>query len=1456
MPSDTKLLTFTANTSTGDQDLTGTSFTPKAAIVWADGVNNSADTFSNAYTFCYGFTDGTNSRVCACISEDNQASSDTARSVRDDSLIWNFSETDTASTRDRATFVQWLSNGMRINWATAPGSAFKFHVLFLGGSDLTDVAVGTFAPNITGAGSYSHTALSFQPDFLQIIHTTDLSSNLNSLNGSGVFGIGSATSSSSQHSVVITTEDNRTTMDTWQYQDDTKIISSQSTTTGTFFDSGSLVSFNSDGFTISFTKSWGGTYAFPFIALKGGEYSTGKITEPGSTGNQTTTTNTDVKAVQIFGIGTSTIDSSSSSNSFLSVGAGTSSTERVVAYIGDSDNTANSECVSRYESSSIYLMATPAATASSSTIDEEADLNAVASDGFTLNWSNVGGGLPLYYVTFGGDVSSTLFERDISESAISISDPLTRLYSGFRSSAESAISVNDPVTRLYSGFRTQSESAISVNDPLTRIYSGFRDLDESAISCDDTSSRFYLGVRSPSDTIGVSDQIARLQSLFRSLSDTVNVSDDVTGVELSAIVLTEAAINVSDDLQRLTALTRSLSDTVGVSEDFLSSFIAHRTQSEPAISVNDQLDESQTFAIGLSDTVGVSDDLQRLQSLLRSLSDTVGVSEQLARIYFGYRSLSESGVDVSEQLERIGLLLRSLSESAISVDDSLDTQMAYFRSLSDNISVNDPVTRIFYGFRTLAESAIDVSEQVERIKTQLRSISETAIDVDDSVNTELDYFRTLSDTVVVTDDVDTLKAQMRTITETAITVSEQLTRVLLALRPISDTVSASDQIARLTAQFRALSEAAINVSDDLDFDATTKLAFNEVIAVSEQLTRSLDAFRSLADTISVSDFGSDGNTIIPQLAEFLSDPGYMNPLRTRIRFRSRTNPTLIYYNYDSFGASARPFNILACSVRLAQGEVGSFTIDIEDSDETVNKDQIGFGTKVTVEVKKEIRHDYIPLCTGFVRRIRKIRSATGVLIWRVTGYSTQIVFNERVVNFRRAAKREQVDSPIPLLTDERMLAYRLAIDLITSTDILPLRKPTVQNSGGYQSLAGISDRVDDFIAQIAPGLTDATTVMNALAELTGAIWGTDENGEPYFRYPHAVHSGIIITDNPQDTDPATITSTNVDQFEYEDSIDQSEGFANRLYVLNAVDTKSTASSSSALGSTTLTIRGVAQQFTSTDNNVTGAAFILSKVGTPVPYDNSNVITGYLRADFNNFPTGATLATFEIPIDQITNAQETIFVNDIKTETGTINPGQKYWWVLIGRFNDESNTVRWHHNNIQNNTSQPFSARLPLVDADPTQPGQQLNWQRNPAGPVYAFSTFSSVRHVITQSDADSIARYGLIEGIVDLPAFEDDDTFSKALVKILDTSAKPKRVYDYARVTIPTDKIFVPGQLVTVIDSKAKLTSEKNVTAEISECTYQFDTKQNALGVKYVDIRLIGFIDETLDDYLDTTPCT
>ena len=158
-----------------------------------------------------------------------------------------------------------------------------------------------------------------------------------------------------------------------------------------------------------------------------------------------------------------------------------------------------------------------------------------------------------------------------------------------------------------------------------------------------------------------------------------------------------------------------------------------------------------------------------------------------------------------------------------------------------------------------------------------------------------------------------------------------------------------------------------------------------------------------------------------------------------------------------------------------------------------------------------------------------------------------------------------------------------------------------------------------------------------------------------------------------------------------------------------------------------------------------------------------------------------------------------------------------------------------------------------MDTDPTKPGNQLNWISSKLVQSMPFHTFSSINHILTQSDSESIASTGtLVEAVVNLPAFNDDATYQKVLVQLLKSSSKIKRIYEYARVTIPTAKFFLPGELVTLIDSKAKLNSEKVIHAEIVEVSYSMSS---AIGCRYADLRMIGFIDPVLDNYLATHEC-
>lgn len=925
--------------------------------------------------------------------------------------------------------------------------------------------------------------------------------------------------------------------------------------------------------------------------------------------------------------------------------------------------------------------------------------------------------------------------------------------------------------------------------------------------------------------------------------------------QLFTRTITESSISVSETNARILSAFRTIAESsISVSDSLGGNFLIERPISESSITVSETLARQLVPAVRTitEPTISVSDSFTRFFSSFRTLAEpSISISDAIIGAKFNERSISEPAISVSDSLVRVLAAFRILEEVAIVVDDSeSDGHLFLNRTLTEpSITVSETLARVLFpAIRSIVEDTIAVSETLDSPALFQRSLSdEVQISVSEELFRQLaPAFRTLTEpSITVSDAMDAHRFIPKTITEPSIAVSETVAKRSFFSRIISDT---------------------IGVIDSLNINNIPNIFIVEPsISVSDTLTRKLSSFRTIAEpSISVSET-VNGIIAVQILAATITDKGYTNPVRCRITFKSRlgddeadeAGDQVIHYRYDSFVPEDRPFNILNLELRLVQGEIGAATLDIEDSKGRItDTTKISFNSIVEIEFKKELGRGWQRMMTGFVRRFRVLRPKTHALLYRVTVLSKQIVFNERVTNFKRAAKKTAIDSTIPLSTDKKMEANRLFKELINATDVLPLRRPTIRETGEFDTETGsISDEVTDFIAQIAPGLTSASEVANAITEASGAIWGCDEFGNPYLRYPTEKHSGIIITDNPQDTDSALNTSVNMDSFEYEDTIDTAEGFGNRLYVLNSKDTKSTASSSKASGNTTLTTRWLAQSFIADDNNITGAAFILSKIGDPVTTSGS--IKGRLRANSGsaNFPTGPTLASFEISLSQLSNSADVIFVNDIKPPKGSIIPGNRYWWVLQGNgLFDDTKTVRWHHDNDLS-TPDRLSGRLPLVDADPTKPGNQFIWIRSTTGPVYAFSTFSSINHILTQSDPESIKKYGLIESVVNLPAFDDDATFQKALVKLLQTSAKLKRIYDYTRVTIPTAKFFLPGELVTVIDSKANLDLEKVINAEIVEVTYNFDVNTNAIGCKYVDIRMIGFIDHVLDNYLENKEC-
>lgn len=123
----------------GNQDITKSGFgTPKAAI-FITSYNPAAarGDYAQAH-FSFGFTDGTNQYVATMLDLDGLGTTDAHRRQATDEVIMFLDDNTPANVEQEANFVQWITDGVRINWATSnPPSDRAVTVILLGGTDLS-----------------------------------------------------------------------------------------------------------------------------------------------------------------------------------------------------------------------------------------------------------------------------------------------------------------------------------------------------------------------------------------------------------------------------------------------------------------------------------------------------------------------------------------------------------------------------------------------------------------------------------------------------------------------------------------------------------------------------------------------------------------------------------------------------------------------------------------------------------------------------------------------------------------------------------------------------------------------------------------------------------------------------------------------------------------------------------------------------------------------------------------------------------------------------------------------------------------------------------------------------------------------------------------------------------------------------------------------------------------------
>lgn len=374
---------FTVPAATGNKVVTGVGFQPKVVLFFgcrrsADGSTGSASALPEMATILLGVGISSSSRACMYTSDDFSGGSPTLDNTR---CIWN-NDSNTGSSGDfAADFVSQDSDGFTVNFTIANATAYVVNYTAIGGSDLTGVKLQQFS-SLATTGNQGITGVGFQPDALIVFGTTFQSTagsagtTASSSLGFGTSGAQGFTAGGYVAAAGITSV---------SYQRSDRIYASVrgggAATTLEY--QASLVSLDSDGFTLNWDIAQGTTQPVYALCLKGGSYKTGVFNTRTATGAQSVT---GVGAAPVGMLCSSQWKVSSASNRDVlgfvgNLGAVSDTTHR--ASSGYQDNGWGSAYLDR---ANVVKVISDSATP---TVLDAADLTSFDADGFTLNYATV-----------------------------------------------------------------------------------------------------------------------------------------------------------------------------------------------------------------------------------------------------------------------------------------------------------------------------------------------------------------------------------------------------------------------------------------------------------------------------------------------------------------------------------------------------------------------------------------------------------------------------------------------------------------------------------------------------------------------------------------------------------------------------------------------------------------------------------------------------------------------------------------------------------------------------------------------------------------------------------------------------------------------------------------------------------------------------------------------------------
>ena len=387
----------TSGTATVDQVIAhGLGEAPKALILWTNAKSN--ESFSAELALSYGFTDGTTSYSVGTASQNGVATSNAARRMGT-KLLTIIPPTSGSGPLVEAAFKSWDATNFTVTWSPNTATSYVIHYIVIGGSGVSAKVINWQLPTATGAKVV--TGIGFQPDVvLHAIAGGGFTGALDTSAAKASFGLGVMNSAGAQWANSVLSVDNVANGDTTRGQKTDACIAAIDNLL-TYVKNASFTSMDADGFTLNYTTANTDATQVMSLALRGVNAHAGSFSKSTNTGvpvSQPVTGSTFAPSVVLLSsvqdvaqAGTPTVQNR------VGIGAASATAEGSSA-VADLDAAATMSTQGIDKTSKAFMKVNNA----TSTIDAEADLASMDTDGFTLSWTtNDAVATEILYLAFG-----------------------------------------------------------------------------------------------------------------------------------------------------------------------------------------------------------------------------------------------------------------------------------------------------------------------------------------------------------------------------------------------------------------------------------------------------------------------------------------------------------------------------------------------------------------------------------------------------------------------------------------------------------------------------------------------------------------------------------------------------------------------------------------------------------------------------------------------------------------------------------------------------------------------------------------------------------------------------------------------------------------------------------------------------------------------------------------------